>query len=122
MMPSSILNSHGSPYEIHGDGINVQVAVEHDGLAAACALHLVVEVGAAGFVYYVDEICVYAAFCEPRLEFCHGAGLIRRKALVLVEPSHKIDDFVFIDVGVNERADVVGCHGLFPSPFAPLRG
>ena len=37
-------------FEVHGDGINVHVAVEHDGLAAACALHLVVEVGAAGFI------------------------------------------------------------------------
>ena len=108
-------------FEVHGDGINVHVAVEHDGLAAAGALHLVVEVRAAGFIGDVDEVGIDAAFCEPCLEFSHGARLMRREALVLVEPSHEVDDFVFIDVGVNQRSDV-RCHCSAPVVVPRVRG
>ena len=41
---------------------------------------------------------------------------------MLVEPSHEIDDFVFIDVGVYLRADVVGCHCSTPVVVPRVRG
>ena len=67
--------------ETEGNGINIQVAVVHDGLAAAGSIHAVDEIGAAGFISNVNEFGFDAALFEPVLEVSHAVGLVGWEAL-----------------------------------------